>query len=142
MACSEDHAENVDKAENLVREAAVQGANIILLPELFETRYFCKQQNPEYFEWARPFEKHPVLERMGSVAKELNVVLPVSFFERSGNTFFNSLAIIDADGQKLGVYRKSHIPDGPGYLEKFYFSPGNSGFKVWDTRFGKIGAGI
>mgnify|MGYP000011224422 FL=1 len=142
MACSEDHAENVDKAENLVREAAVQGANIILLPELFETRYFCKQQNPEFFEWARPFEKHPVLERMGSVAEELNVVLPVSFFERSGNTFFNSLAIIDADGQKLGVYRKSHIPDGPGYLEKFYFSPGNSGFKVWDTRFGKIGAGI
>ncbi len=142
MACSDDHAENIDKAENLVREAAVQGANIILLPELFETRYFCKQQNPEFFKWARPFEKHPVLERLSNAAAELNVVLPVSFFERSGNIFFNSLAIIDADGQKLGVYRKSHIPDGPGYQEKFYFTPGNSGFKVWDTRFGKIGAGI
>ncbi len=142
MACSDNHAENIDKAENLVREAAVQGANIILLPELFETRYFCKQQNPEFFKWARPFEKHPVLERMSNVAAECNVVLPVSFFERSGNIFFNSLAIIDADGQMLGVYRKSHIPDGPGYQEKFYFTPGNSGFKVWDTRFGKIGAGI
>ncbi len=142
MACSKDHNENVDKAENMVREAAVKGANIILLPELFETSYFCKQQNPEFFEWARPFEKHPVLDKMSGLAKELKVILPISFFESSGNTFFNSLAIIDADGQKLGVYRKSHIPDGPGYQEKFYFSPGNSGFKVWDTRFGKIGAGI
>jgi N-carbamoylputrescine amidase len=142
MVCSEDHAENIDKAENLIRQAAGQGANIILLQELFATRYFCKEQSPEYFEWALPFEEHPVLQRMSSLAKELNVVLPVSFFERSGNTFFNSLTMIDSDGQQLGVYRKSHIPDGPGYMEKFYFAPGDSGFRVWETRFGKVGAGI
>lgn len=142
MACSEEHSENIEKAENLVRKAADQGANVILLQELFETPYFCKDQNPEYFEWARPFENHPILERMSRLAKELGVVLPVSFFERSGNTYFNSLAMIDADGRQLGVYRKSHIPDGPGYQEKFYFSPGDSGFRVWETRFGKVGAGI
>ena len=142
MACSEEHSENIEKAENLVRKAADQGANVILLQELFETPYFCKDQNPEYFEWARPFENHPILERMSRLAKELGVVLPVSFFERSGNTYFNSLAMIDADGRQLGVYRKSHIPDGPDYQEKFYFSPGDSGFRVWETRFGKVGAGI
>ena len=142
MACSAEHSENIEKAENLVRKAADQGANVILLQELFETPYFCKGQNPEYFEWARPFENHPILERMSRLAKELGVVLPVSFFERSGNTYFNSLAILDADGRQLGVYRKSHIPDGPGYQEKFYFSPGDSGFRVWETRFGKVGAGI
>ncbi|HIO84043.1 MAG TPA: N-carbamoylputrescine amidase [Deltaproteobacteria bacterium] len=142
MACSAEHSENIEKAENLVRKAADQGANVILLQELFETPYFCKDQNPEYFEWARPFENHPILERMSRLAKELGVVLPVSFFERSGNTYFNSLAMIDADGRQLGVYRKSHIPDGPGYQEKFYFSPGDSGFRVWETRFGKVGAGI
>ena len=142
MACSEEHSENIEKAENLVRKAADQGANVILLQELFETPYFCKDQNPEYFEWARPFENHPILERMSRLAKELGVVLPVSFFERSGNTYFNSLAILDADGRQLGVYRKLHIPDGPDYQEKFYFSPGDSGFRVWETRFGKVGAGI
>ena len=142
MACSAEHSENIEKAENLVRKAADQGANVILLQELFETPYFCKDQNPEYFEWARPFENHPILERMSRLAKELGVVLPVSFFERSGNTYFNSLAMIDADGRQLGVYRKSHIPDGPGYQEKYYFSPGDSGFRVWETRFGKVGAGI
>ena len=123
MACSAEHSENIEKAENLVRKAADQGANVILLQELFETPYFCKDQNPEYFEWARPFENHPILERMSRLSKELGVVLPVSFFERSGNTYFNSLAMIDADGRQLGVYRKSHIPDGPGYQEKYYFSP-------------------
>ena len=142
MACSAEHSENIEKAENLVRKAADQGANVILLQELFETPYLCKDQNPEYFEWARPFENHPILERMSRLSKELGVVLPVSFFERSGNTYFNSLAMIDADGRQLGVYRKSHIPDGPGYQEKFYFSPGDSGFRVWETRFGKVGAGI
>ena len=142
MACSNEHLDNIEKAESIVREASNRGANIILLQELFETQYFCKDQNPEYFEWARPFEKHPMLERMSRLAKELRVVLPVSFFERSGKTYFNSLAMIDADGQQLGVYRKSHIPDGPGYQEKFYFSPGNSGFRVWETRFGKVGVGI
>ncbi len=142
MACSREHPDNIEKAENIVREASNRGANIILLQELFETQYFCIDQNPEYFEWARPFEKHPMLERMSRLAKQLSVVLPVSFFEQSGKTYFNSLAMIDADGQQLGVYRKSHIPDGPGYQEKFYFSPGNSGFRVWETRFGKVGVGI
>ena len=142
MACSREHPDNIEKAESIVREASNRGANIILLQELFETQYFCIDQNPEYFEWARPFEKHPMLERMSRLAKELRVVLPVSFFERSGKTYFNSLAMIDADGQQLGVYRKSHIPDGPGYQEKFYFSPGNSGFRVWETRYGKVGVGI
>ena len=142
MACSREYPDNIEKAESIVREASNRGANIILLQELFETQYFCIDQNPEYFEWARPFEKHPMLERMSRLAKELRVVLPVSFFERSGKTYFNSLAMIDADGQQLGVYRKSHIPDGPGYQEKFYFSPGNSGFRVWETRFGRVGVGI
>ena len=142
MACSRERTDNIEKAENIVREASNRGANIILLQELFETQYFCIDQNPEFFEWARPFEKHPMLERMSRLAKELRVVLPVSFFEQSGKTYFNSLAMIDADGQQLGVYRKSHIPDGPGYQEKYYFSPGNSGFRVWETRFGKVGVGI
>lgn len=142
MACTWDIEQNLDNAEALVREAAAQGANIILLQELFETPYFCIDQKAQFNELAKPYDQHPWLERFGKLAAELNVVLPVSFFERAGQTQFNSIAIFDADGSKLGLYRKMHIPDGPGYSEKFYFTPGDLGFKVWDTRFGKIGVGI
>ncbi len=141
-ACFPDRKENVDRAENLVREAAGRGANVVLLQELFEAPYFCKDQDPAFFELALPFENHPTLERMSKLAMELGVVLPVSFFESAGNAHFNSVAMIDADGSQLGVYRKSHIPDGPGYQEKFYFSPGDTGFRVWNTRFGRLGVGI
>lgn len=138
-----DHVEqNVEKAVSLVREAAGQGANIILLPELFEAPYFCQVERECYFELAHEVEGHPFLGRMSELARELGVVLPVSFFERAGQAHFNSLAVLDADGERLGVYRKSHIPDGPGYEEKYYFNPGDTGFKVWDTRFGRVGVGI
>jgi N-carbamoylputrescine amidase len=142
MACTWDRDENLRNAEALVREAAAQGAQIILLQELFETPYFCKDQKPEHFTLARPAAGNPILARMGQLAAELGVVLPVSFFEHAGNAYFNSLAMIDADGLTLGFYRKSHIPDGPGYQEKFYFTPGDTGFHVWRTRHGTIGAGI
>ncbi len=142
MACSTDPEENVRKAEQAVREAAKKGANIILLQELFENIYFCQSYDNRYFDWAREADEHPMLQRMAALAKELNVVLPISFFEKANNVFFNSVMVIDADGTQLGVYRKTHIPDDPGYFEKFYFSPGNTGFKVWATKFGKIGVGI
>ncbi|HXH04424.1 MAG TPA: N-carbamoylputrescine amidase [Candidatus Competibacteraceae bacterium] len=142
MACDWDIAGNVTRAERLVRQAAAQGANVVLIQELFEAPYFCKDQDPRHFDLARPAAGHPTLERMSALARELSVVLPVSFFERAGNAFFNSLAMIDADGRVLGIYRKSHIPDGPGYQEKFYFSPGDTGFKVWDTAYGRLGVGI
>jgi len=142
MACDWDKSGNLDRAEQLVRDAAGMGAQVILLQELFETPYFCKDKNEQHMALARPFENNPVLERFKALAGELEVVLPVSFFERSNNSFFNSLAIIDADGACLGVYRKSHIPDGPGYNEKYYFSPGNTGFQVWDTRYARLGIGI
>ena len=142
MACSEDPAANIGLAEQLVREAAGLGAQVVLLQELFETPYFCKDEMEEHFALARPAQDHPVIGHFQSLAEELRVVIPLSFFERSGNTYFNSLAMIDADGKVLGVYRKSHIPQGPGYEEKFYFSPGNSGFRVWNTRFGRLGVGI
>jgi N-carbamoylputrescine amidase len=142
FACGTDHAANVAKAVAMVRRAAAEGANIILLPELFETPYFCKDQLPEWFESANPLDGHPWLGRFADLARELNVVLPVSFFEKANNAYFNSIAVIDADGRQLGLYRKSHIPDGPGYQEKFYFRPGDTGFKVWRTRFGRIGVGI
>lgn len=142
MACTEDRDANVERAAAFVREAAGRGAQIVLLPELFETPYFCKDQLPTYFALARPLADHPLLARMSRLAAELNVVLPVSFFERAGQTYFNSLALFDADGRQLGVYRKSHIPDGPGYQEKYYFSPGDTGFKVWPTRYGVLGVGI
>ncbi len=142
MACSADAEANVARAEGLVREAAGLGANVILLQELFETPYFPAEEREERFALARPAEGHPTLERMAALARELEVVLPVSFFERAGNAHFNSLAILDADGRHLGVYRKSHIPDGPGYEEKYYFNPGDTGFRVWKTRFGTIGAAI
>ncbi len=142
FACGDDHAANLDSAERLVREAAAGGARLVLLQELFETPYFCRTQRPEHLALARPVDGNPVVERFRSLARELGVVLPVSFFERAGQAHFNSIAIVDADGSLLGVYRKSHIPDGPGYQEKYYFTPGDTGFKVWGTAYGRIGVGI
>ncbi len=142
FACTWDTKANVGKAEALVREAAAMGANVVLLQELFETPYFCQDQSADHFALAMPFDGHPLIAAMASLAKALGVVLPVSFFERANQLYFNSLAMIDADGSILGLYRKSHIPDGPGYQEKYYFTPGDTGFKVWSTRFGRIGAAI
>ena len=142
FACSWDRAANVAKAKELVREAAARGANAILIQELFETPYFCQDQSVDHYKLAAPFEGNPLIVAMAELAKELRVVLPISFFERAGHTYFNSLAMIDADGTVLGLYRKSHIPDGPGYQEKFYFTPGDTGFKAWRTRIGTFGAAI
>ncbi len=142
MACSWDLDANVARAMELVREAASRGANIILIQELFETPYFPVEQREEHFALAKPLEGHPTIAKMSALARELEVVLPISFFERAGNAHFNSLAIVDADGSVMGVYRKSHIPDGPGYQEKYYFNPGNTGFRVWKTRYGTLGAAI
>jgi N-carbamoylputrescine amidase len=142
MACDWNRAANIERAEALIREAAGRGAQIVLIQELFETPYFCKDQDPAHLELAQPFEGNPMLARMQRLAAELEVVLPLSFFERAGNAAFNSLSVIDADGRILGLYRKSHIPDGPGYSEKYYFSPGDTGFKVWATRYGVLGVGI
>ncbi len=142
MACSWDRDANVARAEKLVREAASQGANVILLQELFETPYFCKDHNPKYFDLARAIDGHPTVARFVKIAKELQVVLPLSVFERANNAYYNTLVMVDADGQVLGAYRKSHIPEGPGYHEKFYFSPGDTGFKVWPTRFGTLGVAV
>lgn len=142
FAVTPDRAANVARAERMVREAAQQGANVILLQELFESLYFCQDQSAQHFALAAPFDGNPLVARMAGLAKELGVVLPVSFFERAGHAHFNSLAMIDADGSVLGLYRKSHIPDGPGYQEKFYFTPGDTGFRVWKTKFGTFGAAI
>ncbi len=142
FAADAERDRNLDTAEALVREAAGQGAQVILLQELFADPYFCKTQNPVYFDLAAPREGHPVLARFADLARELGVVLPLSFFERAGQAYFNSLAMIDADGSELGIYRKSHIPQGPGYEEKYYFSGGNTGFRVWETAFGSLGVGI
>ncbi len=142
FACTEDRVENLERAERVVREAAKQGANIILIQELFETPYFCKTHEPKYFNAAMPIAENPAVRRFQSLARELNVVLPASVYERAGNAFYNSIAIIDAGGELLGTYRKSHIPESPGYHEKFYFSPGDTGFKVWRTRFGTLGVAI
>jgi N-carbamoylputrescine amidase len=138
----EDVPTNVARVTKLVREAARRGANVILPPELFEGPYFCREQSAAHFDRARPVAGHPTLEHFQNLARELAVVIPVSFFERAGQAFYNSLALVDADGAVLGVYRKSHIPDGPGYQEKFYFRPGDTGFRVWPTRFGTLGVGI
>lgn len=142
FACTWDRDANVATAERLVRAAASRGGQVILVQELFETPYFCKDQKKDLFGLAAPVEDHPVIARMSRLAAELGVVLPVSFFERANTAFYNSLAMIDADGRLLGVYRKSHIPDGPGYQEKFYFNPGDTGFQVYDTRFCKVGAAV
>jgi len=142
MACAWDSEGNIVRAEKLVREAAARGAQIILLPELFETPYFCIEQDVRHLALARPLAESPAVRHFSAIARELGVVLPVSFFERAGHAYFNSIAILDADGSNLGVYRKSHIPNGPGYQEKSYFSPGDTGFRVWSTRFARIGVGI
>ena len=133
---------SVEKAEKLVRKAAAEGANVILLPELFENWYFCQERRYDSYKLALPLEENPAVRRFQAVAKELSVVLPISFYEQDGNVLYNSVAMIDADGSVMGVYRKTHIPDDHFYQEKFYFTPGDTGFKVWDTRFGKIGVGI
>ena len=139
MACSWDLEANIETAEKLVREAAAKGAQIILIQELFETPYFCQKPNPDYLQLASSVEDNVAIKHFQNVARELQVVLPISFFELAGRARFNSIAIIDADGSNLGIYRKSHIPDGPGYHEKYYFNPGDTGFKVTGT--GHLGGG-
>ena len=142
MTCTWDTGTNVDRAEAMIREAAGQGAQIILIQELFETPYFCIEQEFKHLDLARTLEDSPLIKRMASLAHELEVVLPVSWFERAGTAFFNSVAMVDADGSILGVYRKTHIPNAVGYQEKQYCSPGDTGFKVWHTRYAKLGLGI
>ena len=142
MSCHEELEANIAKAISKVREAAKAGASIILLQELFENLYFCQVEQEKYFATAHTLENHPFIPTFQELARELNVVLPISFFERAGQAHYNSLVMIDADGSQMGLYRKSHIPDGPGYEEKFYFNPGDTGFKVWKTRYGTIGVGI
>ena len=142
FSCDWNGDSNIAKAEAAVRAAARAGAQIILLPELFETPYFCIEQDVRHLQLARAVDASRAVQHFRALARELQVVLPVSFFESAGRAFFNSVAIVDADGSVLGVYRKTHIPNGPGYQEKNYFSPGDTGFKVWDTRFARIGVGI
>lgn len=142
MACGWDIQQNIDTATDLVTQAAKAGANIILLQELFETPYFCQVHDFDYFKLATSVADNAAIKHFQKLAKELEVVLPISFYEKSGNTFFNSVTVIDADGEILGTYRKTHIPDGIPYAEKFYFTPGDTGFKVWDTKYAKIGVGI
>ncbi|WP_373000783.1 N-carbamoylputrescine amidase [Sulfurimonas sp.] len=142
MQMSDDRDSNVSKAEALVRESHANGAQIILLPELFSSLYFCKDMDEKYFSLATPLKNNSLIEQFSSLAKELSVVILVSYFEKSEENYFNSLVVVDADGKVMDNYRKTHIPDGPGYEEKFYFKPGDTGFKVYDTAYGKIGAGI
>ena len=142
MRCDWEIENNLKKSINLIEKAAEQGANIILLQELFQTPYFCIQYDEEIFKLAQTFENNSLINKMSEVAKKHKVVLPISFFEKDNNAYFNSIAVIDADGKVLGKYRKSHIPDGAGYLEKYYFNPGDTGFKIWSTTYGKIGIGI
>lgn len=141
-AFSDDVAQNVARVTHLVRDAAARGAQIILPSELFEGHYFCREQREEDFLRAHEAHGHPTLTHFAKLAHDLGVVIPVSFFEKAGPEYYNSIAVMDADGRNLGVYRKSHIPDGPGYQEKFFFKPGNTGFRCYATRFGKIGVGI
>jgi len=141
-ALAGDVERNVAHAEELIFEAAGQGACIVVLPELFEGPYFCREERDAFFALARPALGHPTIERFSQLAREAGIVIPVSFFEQDGQAYYNSVAVVDADGTVLGIYRKSHIPDGPGYEEKFYFRPGDTGFRCWDTRFGRIGVGI
>ncbi len=139
---SDDLESNLRKVTGLVEDAAAQGARVILPPELFEGEYFCRVEDEAHFRQARPLGEHPAVNAMREVARRLEVVIPTSFFEKDGPHYYNSLALIDADGSILGTYRKSHIPDGPGYEEKFYFRPGNTGFRVWNTKQGQLGVGI
>lgn len=142
MACTRDRDANIANAERLVRDAAARGANVVLIQELFETPYFCKDHLAGHFELARPIAENAAIRHLAAVARELGVVLPLSVFERAHNAYFNTLVMVDADGSTLGIYRKSHIPESPGYHEKFYFSPGDTGFRVWPTRFGRLGVGV
>lgn len=142
MSCTCNIEENISRADKLVRQAAAEGAQIILLQELFETPYFCQKEKADYYIYATELEHNKAVNHFKAVAKELRVVLPISFYEKKNYARYNSLAVIDADGEVLGKYRKSHIPDGPGYEEKFYFNPGDTGFKVWKTRYAKIGVGV
>ncbi len=137
-----DMAANIAKTAGFIREAARQGAQVILPSELFQGIYFCSQQDPKWFESAHSAASHPCVAALKELARELRVVIPISFFEKDGPRYYNSVAVADADGEILGVYRKSHIPDGPGYQEKYYFRPGDTGFKAWKTRYGTIGVGI
>ena len=137
-----DMAANIEKTKVFIRQAAANGAQVILPSELFQGPYFCVTQEEHWFAHAYPWREHPCVTELAPLAAELGVVIPVSIFEREGPHYFNSLVMIDADGSLMGVYRKSHIPDGPGYQEKYYFRPGDTGFKVWSTRFGRIGVGI
>ena len=141
-AFGEDMAANIHKVGNFARAAAKNGAQLILAPELFQGPYFCKTKDPQYFASAYPVDEHPVIAALAPLAGELGVVLPLSVFEQDGENYYNSLVMVDADGSIMGVYRKSHVPDGPGYEEKFYFRPGDTGFKTWKTKFGAIGVGI
>ena len=141
-AFSDDMNANIARVARFIRAAAKDGANVILPPELFQGPYFCKTEDTKYFGTAYPYKEHPVVTELAPLAKELGVVLPLSIFERDGQEYYNSLVMVDADGSLAGVYRKSHIPDGPGYEEKFYFRPGDTGFKVWNTKHGRIGVGI
>jgi N-carbamoylputrescine amidase len=138
----DDMQDNIEKTVSLIRAAAAKGANIILPSELFQGLYFCTAQEEKWFDTAYSVDEHPCVRALAPLAKELGVVLPVSIFEKAGPEYYNSVVILDADGTNLGTYRKSHIPDGPGYQEKYYFKPGDTGFKVWDTAFAKIGVGI
>ena len=141
MAMVDDVDANVATAERLVRKAAAEGAQLVLIPELFEGPYFCKDMLPEHFDRARPVEGHPTVEHFRGVAAELGVVLPLSIYERANHATYNSVVVVDADGAVLGTYRKSHIPDGPGYTEKYYFNPGDTGFRVWRTQHAVVGVG-
>jgi len=142
MACTPDKAANIANAERLVRRAAAEGAQVILLQELFETPYFCQDEDQDFFALAEPISRNMALAHFAPIARELGVVLPISLYERAGQNYFNSMVVLDADGRELGLYRKTHIPDAPGYSEKFYFSPGDTGFKVFDTAYARIGVGI
>ena len=137
-----DMAANIEKTKVFIREAAAKGAQVILPSELFQGPYFCVTQEEHWFAHAYPWREHPCVTELAPLAAELGVVIPVSIFEREGPHYFNSLVMVDADGSLMGLYRKSHIPDGPGYQEKYYFRPGDTGFKVWDTKFGRLGVGI
>jgi N-carbamoylputrescine amidase len=142
MSMSDSRDDNVAKAERLVRQAASAGAKIILIPELFEDEYFCKEHDAAHHQRAMSIDENPTISHFQKIAADLNVVLPLSVYERAGNALFNTVVMVDADGSRMGVYRKSHIPDGPGYSEKFYFSPGDTGFRVWATKHGRVGVGI
>ena len=142
MQCSKNVEENINKADTLLREAVKKGANIVLLPELFERQYFCQERRYDYYNFATPLNDNPAVKHFTKVAKELNIVIIVSFYEKDVNVLYNTVSVIDADGSNLGIYRKTHIPDDHFYQEKFYFTPGNTGFKIFETKYANIGVGI